>query len=333
MMHFENPQYFYFLTLLPLLLAWWIINRWRQQKQMYSLGDRHLIEKLISGSSLYLQLIKWLLLVLAFLSLLLTLCKPYINQNATATHNASATDIVFLVDVSQSMYVKDVAPDRISQVRNLLQKASMRFTQQQVGIVLFAGKAGAYVPLTNDYEYINNAIPQISRNLMEQGSALRESLKIAQLLFDTKASRNKFIVVLSDGEFHDPLPIALSDSIIKSGTTLLALGFGTPTGGEVPIGVDRNSNVVLTNNDGKPVHSFLHENTMKRIAGNPNQYHRAFSNTESVAWLLQKIHEKERTQIVRSRMPVWNYFLMLALVFLILEIIVPSTSLTSSKKS
>ena len=333
MMHFENSQYFYLLTLLPLLLAWWIINRWRQQKLMDALGDRHLIEKLIGGSSLYLQIVKWLLLLLAFLSLLLTLCKPYINHNATATHNASATDIVFLVDVSQSMYVKDVPPDRISQVRNLLQKASMRFTQQQVGIVLFAGKAGGYVPLTNDYEYINNAIPQISSNLMEQGSSLRESLKIAQLLFDTKASRNKFIVLLSDGEFHDAPPIALSDSIVKSGTTLLALGFGTPSGGEVPIGSDRNSNAVMKNNDGKPVHSFLHDTAMKRIVGNPSQYHRALANSESITWLFQKIHEKERTQIVHTRKPIWNYFLIIALVFLTLEIIVPSTSFTSSKKS
>ncbi|WP_309641463.1 VWA domain-containing protein [Flavobacterium sp.] len=332
MMHFENHQYFYLLALLPLLLVCWIINRWYQQKVMHSIGDYHLIQQLISSSSLYLQVIKWLLLLLAFLSLLLILCKPYIDNNTTTTHNASATDVVFVVDVSQSMNVKDVPPDRISQVRNLMQKAMMRFTEEQVGVVLFAGKAGAYVPLTNDYDYINNSIPNISSDLMEQGTLLRESLKIAQLLFDTKAHRNKFIVLLSDGEFHDVRSFAVSDSIIKSGTTLLALGFGTSGGGEVPLDGEGNSNLMKRDNAGKPIHSFLHENTMKRIVGNHKLYQRVTNNTASVNWLFQKIHEKERTQIVRSRKPIWNYFLILALVFLILETLVPSIGLTSNKQ-
>lgn len=332
MIHFENHNYFYLLALLPLVLIWWLINRWYQQKVMHSMGDYHLIQQLISSSSLYLQLIKWLLLLLAFLSLLLIFCKPYIDNNTTVTQNASATDVVFVVDVSKSMYVKDVPPDRMSQVRNLMQKAMMRFTEEQVGVVLFAGKAGAYVPLTNDYDYINNSIPNISSDLMEQGTLLPESLKIAQLLFDAKAHRNKFIILLSDGEFHDSPSMALSDSIIKSGTTLLALGFGTSGGGEVPVDGEGDSDIVKRDNVGKPIHSFLNENTMKRIVGNQKLYQRVTNTTASVNWLFQKIHEKERTQIVRSRKPIWNYFLILALVFLILETIIPSISLTSKKQ-
>ncbi len=331
MMHFENHQYFYLLALLPLLLLCWIISRWRQEKVMHSLGDRHLVEKLISGSSLYWQVIKWLLLLLAFLCLLLVLCNPYIESNGTATHNAGATDVVFVVDVSQSMNVKDVAPNRISQVRNVLQKAMTSFTQEQVGIVLFAGKAGAYVPLTNDYDYVNNAIPHISSDLMEQGTSLRESLKIAQLLFDPKTSRNKFIVLLSDGEFHDTPSMALSDSIIKSGTTLLALGFGTPTGGEVPMEGQERSDLVKRDPSGNPIHSFLHENAMKQMVGNQQLYYRVTNNAAAMVWLLERIQEKERTQIVRSRKPVWNQFLILALVFLILEMVVVTTRFPTKK--
>lgn len=325
MMHFENHQYFYLLALLPLLLLCWIVSRWRQEKVMRSLGDRHLVEMLISGSSLYWQVIKWLLLLLAFLCLLLVLCNPYIDRNGTATHNAVATDVVFLVDVSQSMNVKDVAPDRISQVRNVLQKAMTSFTQEQVGIVLFAGKAGAYVPLTNDYDYVNNAIPHISSDLMEQGTSLRESLKIAQLLFDSKTQRNKFIVLLSDGEFHDKPSMALSDSIIKSGTTLLALGFGTPNGGEIPLKGSGKSNLVKRDLGGNPIRSFLYENTMRRLVGNQQRYYRVTNSAASVVWLHERIQEKERTQIVRSRKPVWNQFLILALVFLILEMVIVTT--------
>jgi Ca-activated chloride channel family protein len=229
------------------------------------------------------------------------------------------------------MNVKDVAPDRISQVRNVLQKAMKSFTQEQVGIVLFAGKAGAYVPLTNDYDYINNAIPHISSDLMEQGTSLRESLKIAQLLFDPKTHRNKFIVLLSDGEFHDTPSMPLSDSIVKSGTTLLALGFGTPNGGEVPMEGSGKSNLVKRDPSGNPIHSFLHENTMKRMAGNQQLYHRVANNTASMVWLQERIQEKERTQIVRSRKPIWNQFLILALVFLTLETVVVTTNLASRK--
>lgn len=324
MMHFENHQYFYLMAVLPLLLLWWIVNRRQQQRRFDAIGDRHLMRKLMNAPSLYLLFIKWILVLFAFSALLLVLCKPYIYNNTTATHNAAATDVVFVIDVSQSMYAKDVAPDRISQTRNLLQSAVKNFTEEQVGVVLFAGKAGAYVPLTNDYEYINNSIASIGGDLMEQGTSLRESLKIAQLLFDPKSERNRFVVLLSDGEFHDAPSLALSDSIRKSGISVLALGFGTPNGGEVPLYRTGNSTLVKRNTNGKPIRSFLHEKEMKRIAGHRNQYHRVEDNRSSISWLFQQIHDKESTKVVRSRKFVFNVFLIVALCFLVLETAIPS---------
>jgi Ca-activated chloride channel family protein len=326
MIHFENHQYFYLMAVLPLLLLWWIFSRQQQQRKFDAIGDRHLMRKLLPAPSLYLLFIKWIVLLFVFSALLLVLCKPYIYNNATTTNNAAATDVVFVVDVSQSMYVKDVAPDRISQTRNLLQSAIKNFTEEQVGVVLFAGKAGAYVPLTNDYEYINNSIASIGGDLMEQGTSLRESLKIAQLLFDPKSGRNRFIVLLSDGEFHDAPSLALSDSIRESGISLMALGLGTPNGGEVPLNRTGNSSLVKRNTNGKAIHSYLHEKEMKRIVGNQNQYHRATDNATSIAWLFQQIHEKESTQVVRSRKFVFNVFLIVALCFLVLETMIPSTT-------
>src|ERR1700710_2119319 len=109
MMYFERSGYLFLIGILLVLILAWLLNQSRQIKISALLGERRLVKNLAISSPLPVQIVKYSLFLLGLLFMIIGLAKPYILGVNQHSRNMSPTDVVFVVDVSKSMYVKDVA--------------------------------------------------------------------------------------------------------------------------------------------------------------------------------------------------------------------------------
>lgn len=146
------------------------------------------------------------------------------------TENLPAANIVFLIDVSGSMWSQDKLPLVQSSMKLL---ADQLRPQDKVAIVVYAGSAGLVLPSTdgNDKTKIKDAIDALRAGGSTAGGAgIKLAYKVAQDNFIRNG--NNRIVLCTDGDFNvgqssdDELERMIEEKR-KSGVYLTVLGFGT----------------------------------------------------------------------------------------------------------
>ena len=136
-------------------------------------------------------------------------------------------NLVFLVDVSGSMY----DPDKLPLVKTALMGLAEELKpQDRVSIVVYAGAAGLVLPPTNDKAQIRAALEQLQAGGSTAGGAgLQLAYEVARTSF-IKDGVNR-ILLATDGDFNVGVSDtkALLEMVEKqrdSGITLTTLGFG-----------------------------------------------------------------------------------------------------------
>lgn len=325
MISFENTSYLYFLLLIPIFIGLWFIVRYTETKKLDSIGDKKLVYSLSKRTPSYIQVVKFVLVILSASLLIIALCEPYLNSSSVKVKDPSATDVVFLVDVSKSMYAKDIAPNRLSRGQRLIDEIVNDFTKEQIGMVVFAGNAGAYVPLTDDYIYFRNALKSVSGKLIGQpGTSLEEALKISGLLYDRTAKRNKVLCIISDGEFHDTTAFAAADKLKKANIKIIALGIGTAKGAPVPADL-KDSGIFQNATNGSPIISKLHRRELLRITGNNSlNYLEVVNQPKASIAFNKRLSELETVSYSNIHEPLFDLFMLSAIILLLIEICIPN---------
>lgn len=327
MMYFEQYSYLYLIGIIPILIILWLLNQKRLSNITASIGETWLVKRIAIASPLYLQITKYGLYLIAILLLIASLARPYILGIDEQTKNMSPTDVVFVVDVSKSMYVKDVAPDRLSRAKRLIKDILDQLTSEQVGVVVFAGKASTFIPLTNDFYYVSKAVDGISADLVsEKGTSLSQALKISSLIYRpiTKEKRTKVMCLISDGEFHDDNVISLADTIRRSGINMFTFGFGTPKGGEVPLTTSTYNDETERGADNQVIISQLHPDILFKIAGNkPANYIQVADKFNAASLFVQQLKRIEYNDVVKTPKQFFGLFLLVAFIILVLETCIP----------
>ncbi len=327
MINFEYVDYLYLAGIIPVLIVIWLLSKRRELKLLASVGEEKLVKNLIFASPLYIQVLRYALFLVAFFLLITALARPYVMDNYEQKKNRAATDLVFVVDVSKSMYVKDMAPDRLSRARHLITEITAQLDNEQIGVVLFAGKASTYIPLTDDYYYADKAVDAISSGLVsQQGTSLREALKISGLIYGPDNKKTKIMCLLSDGEFHDNNAFGMADSLRKSGIKLFSFGFGTVNGGEVPLTYSADNDAVERDMNGRPVTSHLHKKELLRITGNrANNYIQVADQLSAASIFTRQLKEIEYSNVSRVPKQYYHFFLFAAFILLSAELCIPQT--------
>ncbi|MEE9310087.1 MAG: VWA domain-containing protein [Cocleimonas sp.] len=123
-------------------------------------------------------------------------------------------DIVFLVDTSISMQLKDyqidgVAISRMDLLRQLLDKFASRMKGERISVIIFAEQAYKLVPLSNDQNLIRKMLQRITTSLAGRysdiGSALLLALQEAkkqdlQLENQSAKKRHQTFILFSDAD-------------------------------------------------------------------------------------------------------------------------------------
>lgn len=177
------------------------------------------------------------LLSAAFFAITYAALRPRLGYE-TLPIKKSAGDIMIAVDVSQSMFAKDVAPSRIERARREILDLLELLKGDRVGLLLFAGVGFVQAPLTEDYSAVELFLDHLRDSYIPvQGTAIGDAIRLAQkslIRENTESDGKKTIIVISDGEDHESAAQAAANKAKQAGITIHSIGIGTEEGAPVP---------------------------------------------------------------------------------------------------
>lgn len=273
-----------FAALFILLLRW-------KRKVTKRMGDAGLVQAMIRDFSPTLFSIKSGMLSLAFIAGVLALMDLR-RPGAADGVNRKGIDVVIALDVSKSMLATDIPPNRLERARQLINKLMDAMPNDRIGLVVFAGKAYLQMPLTTDHSaarmFVSAAAPDA---VATQGTVISDALRMSSNAFNATERRFKAVVLISDGEDHDPEAVNISEELAELGMMINTVGIGSPEGSYIP---DPATGERKTDATGNLVISKLNETELKEIADNTNGvYIRLDDSDEAVERLLQQLSQIE----------------------------------------
>jgi Ca-activated chloride channel family protein len=159
-------------------------------------------------------------------------------------------DVVLAMDASSSMLARDESPDRLTKMKQVVDRLRELSPNDRFALVAFAGRSYVLSPATIDQGALNLFIDNLDPTIVGQaGSSLGSALRQANnLLALSKSDAERAIVLMSDGEGFDDQEEVLSESsrAADAGTTIISVGFGTEQGATIPV---RENGIVTQKKD------------------------------------------------------------------------------------
>jgi Ca-activated chloride channel family protein len=222
----QNPWVFWLLLLLPLFV--WI--GWKSRARaprMFHPGfprgfhPRAGIRRRISSLPLWLRL-------LALACLLVGLARPVI-RTPWSEDSVNGVDIVLMLDVSTSMQIRDVSPNRIEAARRIMADFIAGRDRDRMGLVAFAGHPVTRCPLTTDREVLRDLLDSTSNQDMDDGTAIGDALMMAGNRLRKSMTKSKVVVLLTDGQNNMGAmdPLAAARVLATEGIRVYTIGLGT----------------------------------------------------------------------------------------------------------
>lgn len=228
-----NYWYLFLLLLLPLLASFLIrFLKWRNRKrEIFASSQFHdnLFEKRSGFTRFFpaLYLLGTLFLIFSIIDLL--------NGSEEVKSTQKLNNVIFMLDVSNSMNAEDIDPSRLTEAKNLMTATMKKMNNDKVGIVIFAGHAMSIMPLTTDYNSAETYISGIETNSMQiQGTDFLKGMQAAADKFKNVSKGSRKVILLSDGEDNEGNDNAAIRLANKEGISITSVGIGTDEGAPVP---------------------------------------------------------------------------------------------------
>ncbi len=327
MLVFENPQYFWLFLLLPALLILFLLGRYMSKRNLGKFGNIKVVKSLIPLLSGYRPWVKHVLLLFALYFIIMALVNPKVGSRMEEA-TREGIDIVVALDVSRSMLAEDIRPNRLERSKMAVSRLIDKTGNDRIGIVAFAGSAVTQVPLTIDKHAAKMILRTINTNSVSvQGTAIGSAIERAARSFSDNDTASRVVIIISDGEDHADDPVAAAKVAAGEGITIHTIGVGTPEGAPVPMYQNGELTGFLRDDKGNTVISKYDEETLKSIANAAGGiFARGTGADLGIDKILEHIREMEKEtyeEIVfaeyESR---YHYFVALALLFLILELLI-----------
>ncbi len=330
-------QYIFFLILMvlvPVILFMYLYARRKKKRTIKKIGDPELVNQLMGRYNYKGFFIKFLLVSFAMALLVLALANLRLPKG-TEKINRNGIDVMIAIDVSKSMLAQDIKPTRLDRAKQLLSRLIDKLGNDRIGIVIFAGKAYLQMPLTGDHSaakmYLSSASTE---SVPTQGTVIGDALKMCYASFNTKEKKYKSILLISDGEDHDETAVQTAGQMASEGIVINTVGIGSPEGAPI---MDAETGQMKTDAEGNTVISKLNEEALKSIAQKGNGIYMLYNNTEEVAanMAAQLATMDQRTvnddSLINFK-SFYQWFLALALLFLLIELFIREIKKTKSLK-
>jgi Ca-activated chloride channel homolog len=237
-------------------------------------------------------------------------------------------DIYILIDLSQSMNVRDVEPSRLEKLKFELKHIADAFNSDRIGLIIFSSDAYVQCPLTFDQSALHLFIETLSTSLVpaggtDFGSAIALALKrFKNSEIKAGSEKSKIMLLISDGEDFGDETENYATELGNQNIKLFTLGIGTEQGGKIP-----TENGVKFDENGEVIVSKLNAGDLKKLAAiTDGKYYEVSNNRNDIKRLINDINKIEgelrEIKTVDASANKYFYFLVIALAFIVLDVLI-----------
>lgn len=324
MLSFDHIIFLSLLILVPeLIIVYWLVNR-RRKKLIQKFGNPELMQRMIGDYSKWRPRLKFWLLMAAVVFLVLAVVNFKIGSKLGNTKH-KGIDVMIALDISNSMRAQDIKPDRLERAKMAISKLIDKLEDDQIGIVVFAGRAQTLLPITTDYAAAKMLTSNVNPGYIQvQGTAIGQAIQLCTSSFDKNSKNKKAIIVLTDGENHEDDAVEAAKMATKEDIRVFTIGMGSEYGAPIPMGGELTSITYKKDKDGNTVVTKLDESLLKQIAAAANgTYTRASTSDVGLNDVLKEINKIEKKEFEARTYIDYHHsfplFAGLALLMLVLE--------------
>ncbi|MDP2646116.1 MAG: VWA domain-containing protein [Desulfobacterales bacterium] len=232
---------------------------------MKRFAEAHLIEKLTAKEQPGRRLLKAAILILSMGVMFFALAGPRWGSSFQEV-TQKGVDIMILVDVSLSMQVEDIKPNRLEQARREIIDFLRAVQGDRVGLVAFSGAAFVQCPLTLDYEALQLFLDALKPGLIPvPGTDLGAAIDTGLSAFDFKSATDKVMLLITDGEDNEGQGVEAARRADEKNVKIFVFGIGDLSGGPIPS--EKGQGGFKKDEKGNLILSKLNEDSLKSIAG------------------------------------------------------------------
>lgn len=315
-----------FLYLLPLVLIAFVVRLILQNITNQKLPIAVTTRELKSSPLHFLRFVPDLLLLFTLLLLFVALARPQ-RSNDRSEKWSEGIDIMIGLDISRSMAISDLEPDRLTAAKQVAINFINGRTNDRIGMVVFSGDAFSLSPLTTDYNLLISYISDINFDMIQNsGTAIGSAMAVMTNRMRESTAKSKVCILISDGDNNagNIDPITAAELGAAYGVTIYTIVVGKE--GFVPFGKDFFGRPQMVENT-------IDETVMKKMAQIGNgEFFRA-SDANALQEIFNKIDQYEKAEIkethYKETSDYYDKYLMWGILFFLLWMLSKSTFLSN----
>lgn len=316
MIKFENIEYLILLLLIiPAYCFYFFKLKKIKNLCIYTGYSKNILKKL---------LLRAVFFSLAWCCIVIALACPLYGSKTFSVHRKGLS-VIFVMDISKSMTVKDVHPDRLTAGKYFADFLTKKYEQNAFGLVIAKGDGILAVPLTFEHTAVSAALKNISYlSMASSGTNLESGVMKAIQSFNDSRGNFKVIILITDGEETKGSLKKAAEIIGKSEIVFIVAGIGTQEGGSLT-SLDEHGNEFIKR-------STLNENFLREIVNiagenafyvSPFSYSNVFDTSMDRIFNMLNLKNEGKEKIISVREPVKRNFefSLLAFIFFCLGVL------------
>ncbi|MFM1876852.1 MAG: hypothetical protein RL266_2589 [Bacteroidota bacterium] len=332
MFRFGDEIWLYGLLVIPaLVFVYWVNSRWRK-RALQQLADANVLETLLPDHSVATLRWKRFLVSSALAFLLVGIANPQIGTKYEEVKR-EGFELMICLDVSNSMLAEDLTPNRLERAKQAISRLVDRLKNDKIGVIVFAGDAYIQLPMTVDHSAAKLFLRSIDTDIVPtQGTAIGKAIELATASFSVNTKANKSIIVITDGENHEDDALELAAAAAEQGIKVHTIGIGSIDGTPIPMYNRGQMMGYRKDREGNTVVTKLNETMLQQIAASgEGTYVRANNSNTGLNTLMDELEGMQReefgSKMFTSYEDRFQYFVAVALLLLLLELLIPSRKL------
>jgi Ca-activated chloride channel homolog len=275
-MKFVYAQYLWLLAGVPVLMLLWgagLWHQWRMRRRFGDLANLHEISRVSWAGR------GWLrggLFAASMVCMIVGLARPQLLTRDVRPVPA-ATDVIFMLDTSPSMFARDMDPNRLGRAEQIIQQFILnKLPEDRYALVGFDYNAVILSYLTREpqtilvyFDYLNRTTePGVGTNI---GAALISALRVIdadEQVTPENRARRRILVLISDGDdtigqWEEPI-----NDVARRQLKLYTFGLGTATGAPFPLEISPRGDIVryAVSAEGERLSSKAEATTLRELA-------------------------------------------------------------------
>ena len=292
MIRFLQPEWFWALTALPLILLW---RGRRGPVAAVEYSDISLVRDIARRTRSRVGGIAGLLSIIVAALMIVGLARPQRAHSRTEV-TANGIDIVLGLDVSGSMQALDFSVDhyrvnRIDVVKAVVSKFIDARPDDRIALIAFAGSPYLVSPLTLDHDWLLQNLQRINVGIGDDGTAIGSAIAAAVNHLRSRTGKSKVVILLTDGVNNTGKisPLAAAEAARALGVKVYTIGVGVRGKAPIPVRDEAGrTHLIMASVD-------VDEKTLQAVASETGGLFYRATDTDSLERIYEQINRYEKS--------------------------------------